>query len=57
MQKIFLVKDENSLSEISNILKEDDDWYVSEISAPNNKGEWLVIIDNEPDDDDEGYLG
>ncbi len=56
MQKMFLIKDEKSLSEINNALKESSNWYVSEISEPNNKGEWLVVIDNEPDDEDDEYI-
>ena len=49
MQKIFIVSGENSLiEEMNNLLKEDDKWFVSEISHPNNKGEWLVVLDNEP---------
>jgi hypothetical protein len=53
MQKIILVSSGSSLEEINDLLREDSDWFVSEISHPNNKGEWLVVLDDESDDDDE----
>ena len=55
MQKILLISDENSLNETNKILEESSNWFVSEISEPNNKGEWLVVIDDEPDDEDYKY--
>jgi hypothetical protein len=53
MQKIFLVSSGSSLEEINDLLREDSDWFVSEMSHPNNKGEWLVVLGDESDDDDE----
>jgi hypothetical protein len=53
MQKIFIVSSGSSLEEINDLLREDSDWFVSEISHPNNKGEWLVVLDDESNDDDE----
>ena len=53
MQKLFLVSSGSSFEEINDLLREDSDWIVSEISHPNNKGEWLVVLDNESNDYDE----
>ncbi len=52
MQKFFLVSDTNSVNSINELLEENDESYVVEISRPNNKGEWLVVIDSDDDDDD-----
>lgn len=53
MQKLFIVSSESSLEEINKLVKENDDWFVSEISRPNNKGEWLVVLDDESNDEDD----
>ncbi len=53
MQKIFIVSSESSLEAINKLFKENDDWFVNEISSPNNKGEWLVVLDDEPVDEDD----
>lgn len=57
MQKIILIQGKNSLDEINKMLNQDNYWFVSEISEPNNKGEWLVILDDavgvDVDDDDD----
>ncbi len=52
MQKMFLVKNEAQLTEINNTLRQSDDWFVTDISKPNINGEWLVVIDDDPDDSD-----
>ena len=52
MQKIFLVSSESALQEINKLLKENNDWFVTKISKPNNKGEWLVVLDDDDDDGD-----
>jgi len=53
VQKIFLVSDADSLNELNDLLHEDEDWFVSEISQPNQKGEWLVVLDDEPNVEDD----
>jgi hypothetical protein len=53
MQKIFLIASGGSLEEINEFLIEEEGRFVSEVSHPNNKGEWLVVVDDESSDDNE----
>ena len=56
MQKIFLVSSETPLDEINKLLKKsNDDWFVDKISPPNNKGEWLVVLDDDPINENDDY--
>ena len=66
MQKIIMISGNNSLEEINKYLEDEDtDWFISEISRPNNNGEWLVVLDDDDnyeeeeeedfDDDEEEY--
>ena len=52
MQKAILVSNIKNLQHLNEVLESESEtsgntWFVSEISAPNVNGEWLVILDDE----------
>ena len=53
MQKAFLVSDRQSLEELNRKLADGDENYVRDISRPNPRGEWLVVVDDDAGDEDD----